>query len=94
MTITLKDILDKLVVDCGEEYHKLHSEQQDFDLTNGRMNYYENKAIKQITALFPTIKEVQTVEKVVTVVKKQPSPKDYKTGYNSGYIAGSRKASI
>jgi hypothetical protein len=90
--VALKNILDRLVVDCGEEYHKLHSGQQDFDLTNGRMNYYENEAIKQITALFPVTEVEKEVVKVVTVVKKTPNPKDYKTGYNSGYIAGTRKA--
>lgn len=85
--ITLKYILDTLAVDCGEEYMKLHSGKQDFQLTDSRMNYYENEAIQQITKLFPATKIVK-----VLVPEPHPNSSDYDKGYNSGYVAGRRQS--
>lgn len=64
--IKLKDILDQLIVNTGEEYLKLHAEGQDFSLTNGRMNYYENAAIKEI------LSQVDTYVKGIIGEDEQP----------------------
>jgi hypothetical protein len=79
----LKDILDRLVVNCGEEYLKLHTNKQDFALSNGRMDHYEAEAIKRINTLFPATK-------IVKVPVTEPRSSDYDRGYNSGYTAGKR----
>lgn len=81
----LKDILDQLVADCGEEYLKLHMDKQGFRHTNNRMDYYENKAIEHITMLFPATKTIR-----LPAVNHRNS--EYNRGYNSGYIAAKRKA--
>lgn len=44
------EILEQLSADNGEEYHRLHSGEQPFELTNSRMRFNEAKAKKQLKA--------------------------------------------
>lgn len=44
----IDDILRQLSANCGEEYHLLHSDKQDFTTTNARMSFFEQKAKKEI----------------------------------------------
>lgn len=83
----LHDILRELTSATGEEYHKLHSGEQDFELTDARMTYYEFKAIKQIMALYKKPKPI--VKRYV-----DNSMPEYRRGYNSGYIAGQRNSKL
>lgn len=80
---SLKELLDQLVVDCGEEYLKLHTGVQDFTLTDARMNYYEQEAMKKIASLFPATRTIR-----LPAVNHRNS--EYDRGYNSGYVAGKR----
>jgi hypothetical protein len=44
----MDDILTKLTAECGEEYHLLHTDRQDFKTTDARMKFYEQQAKKSI----------------------------------------------
>lgn len=58
----IADLLTKLSADVGEEYHKLHTGDQDFNLTDGRMRYYENKATDKLLALLAAYSKQREVE--------------------------------
>lgn len=66
----LDEILVKLSAEVGEEYYKLHSGKQDFDLTNSRMKYYEVKAKQAIAAYVPQAER----KAVIVELKKHIHP--------------------
>lgn len=82
----IADLLTKLSADVGEEYHKLHTGDQDFNLTDGRMRYYENKATDKLLALLAAYSKQREVEVRIEELQKLAAlPNVYPEKINGEY---------